>query len=360
MLWTVSDFLGAVNQTLDYAYGTVALEGEVSSFKVNQNKYVFFDLKDETGSVGCFMTVWQMRMPIEDGMKVVVSAQAKITDWGKFSLTVQSIRPSGEGSIKKSSDLLKEKLAKEGLFDESRKRPLPAIPKRIGVIGSTESAGYADFIKIINENWGGLEIVVAHTTVQGDLAADQMIGAIDYFNQQPDPVEALVLIRGGGSIDDLAAYNDERLVRHVAGSRIPTMVGVGHEIDTTLCDLVCDKRAATPSNAAQLIVPNRKYLFEQAKTTFAHICKEADNWLNESWYSAIYGFKTTLSIYDDKVQRELQEIERIRALVSVYDPKLALKRGFAIVRGPLETGGIIELETAKQVIKAEVKNVESK
>ena len=112
----VSDFIALTNQTLEYAYPTVEVEGEVASFKVNQGKYVFFDLKDESASVGCFMTVWQLRVPVEDGMKVIVTATPKLTQWGKFSLTVRAIRPSGEGSLKKSFELLRAKLEKEGLF----------------------------------------------------------------------------------------------------------------------------------------------------------------------------------------------------------------------------------------------------
>src|SRR5690606_7984944 len=123
------------------------VEGEVASYKVNQGKFVFFDIKDESGTLGCFMTVWQQRTPIEDGMKVIVRAIPKLTPWGKFSLTVQSIRPSGEGSLKKSFELLKAKLDKEGLFAVERKRTLPTEPQRIAVISSTQAAGYADFIK---------------------------------------------------------------------------------------------------------------------------------------------------------------------------------------------------------------------
>src|SRR5665648_273171 len=150
-LFSVSDFIALTNQTLEYAYQSVQIEGEVSSFKVNQGKFVFFDIKDDGGSVGCFMTVWQMRVPIEDGMKIIISASPKLTNWGKFSLTVKSIRPVGEGALKKSFELLKAKLDTEGLFALERKRVLPTVPRHIAVISSMQSAGYADFIKILND-----------------------------------------------------------------------------------------------------------------------------------------------------------------------------------------------------------------
>src|SRR5690606_9628284 len=151
-------------------------------FKINQGKYVFFDVKDTGCSVSCFMMVYQLRIPIEGGMKIIVSAVPKLTAWGKFSLTVRAIRPSGEGSIKKSFELLRAKLDAEGLFAIERKRPLPAIPRHVAVISSTQAAGYADFIKIIEDRWGGVKIEVAHVQVQGADAPDQMIRALRYFN----------------------------------------------------------------------------------------------------------------------------------------------------------------------------------
>ena len=147
---SVSDFIALTNQTLEYAYPTVVIEGEVASFKINQGKYVFFDLKDSEASVGCFMMAFQLRMPVEDGMKVIITASPKLTRVGKFSLTVRSIRPSGEGALKKSFELLRAKLATEGLFTPERKRLLPSAPQHIAVVSSTQAAGYADFIKILN------------------------------------------------------------------------------------------------------------------------------------------------------------------------------------------------------------------
>jgi exodeoxyribonuclease VII large subunit len=255
--FSVSDLIASVNQTLEFAYSDVEVEGEVSSFKINQSKFVFFDIKDQGGSLNCFMTVWQLRIPIQDGMKVVVIATPKITGWGKFSLTIKSIRPSGEGAIKKSFEILKAKLELEGLFSEERKRLLPKFPERIAVISSVQAAGYADFVKILDDRWGGISVKVANVQVQGADAPDQIIRAVNYFNQLENLPEVLVIVRGGGSADDLSAFNDEPLVRAIAGSRIPTLVGIGHETDESLVDLAADVRASTPSNAAQILVPDK-------------------------------------------------------------------------------------------------------
>ena len=261
--FTVSQAIAVFNQILDTATPTIVVTGEVANFKVNQGKWVFFDLKDDTGILNCFMALSNLRIAIEDGMKVSVQARPNLTKWGKFSLTIRAIKPVGEGSIKKSFELLKKKLTAEGLFDEARKRPLPWLPQHIGVISSVDAAGYRDFIKIISSRMGGLTIDVISTQVQGAAAADQIIAAIKQFNEMANPPEVLAILRGGGSRDDLAVFDDEKLVRAVAASRIPTITGVGHEIDITLIDLVVDKRASTPSNAAELLVPDRRELITQ-------------------------------------------------------------------------------------------------
>ncbi len=357
---TVSEFIAIINQTLEYTFPVVEIEGEVASFKVNQGKFVFFDLKDEGGSVGCFMMLFQLRVPIEDGMKVIVTATPKLTQWGKFSLTVKAIRPSGEGSIKKSFELLKEKLDREGLFAPERKRPLPSVPEHIAVISSTQAAGYADFMKILNDRWGGMKVEVAHVTVQGADAPDQIIRALNYFNTQEELPELIVVIRGGGSADDLAAFNDEQLVRAVAASRVPTVTGIGHEVDTSLSDLAADVRAATPSNAAQLIVPDRadviRSLYARVESLFPRV------------FDAVSGMRQRLEgtveaaaeRVEQKLDWQLEHLRRTRQLLAELDPERVLARGYAIVRGEQKPGSIIDIETAKAIIRAKVESYDKR
>ena len=254
---TVSQFVGIINDTLAMAYPVVIVEGEVSSFKINQGKFVFFDLKDDTNTLSCFMMLYQLRLPIEDGMKIRVTGSPKITKFSKFSLTVKAIELAGEGELKRAMELLKRKLTAEGLFDVSRKRPLPQYPGTIGLITSGTSAAYSDFVKILSARWGGVTVKLADVTVQGITAPDQIVDAIEYFNQASPNVDVLVLIRGGGSLDDLSAFSTEPVARAVAGSRTPIIVGVGHEIDVSLADYAADVRAATPTDAARLVVPDR-------------------------------------------------------------------------------------------------------
>ncbi len=357
---SVSDFIAITNQTLEYAYPLIEIEGEVASFKVNQGKYVFFDLKDTGASVGCFMMVFQLRVPIEDGMKVVVTATPKLTQWGKFSLTVKSIRPSGEGSLKKSFELLKAKLDKEGLFAPERKRILPAMPRHVAVISSPQAAGYADFIKIVGDRWGGLKIDVAAVTVQGADAPDQIIRALKYFNQQEELPEVIVIVRGGGSADDLAAFNDEQLVRAVAESRVPTLTGIGHEIDESLVDFAADIRAATPSNAAQLLVPDRNDVLRgvrlQIQSVLPHVSREVSRYREQ----VAVRIEEAIGMTSGQIGRYREQVANVRKLLTQLDPARVLERGYALMRGKLSVGEVIDIEVRDAIIKARIESYEHK
>ena len=358
VIYSVSDFVEISNDIFEKSFPTVLIEGEISSFKVNQGKFVFFDLKDEKSSLGCFMTVWQMRFPLEDGMKVIAEVRPKLTNWGKFSLTVEKITPKGEGSLKKSFEILKEKLSREGLFSDERKRQISQNPQKIAVISSIQAAGYADFIKIINERWGGLKIRVAHTQVQGAVAADQIIRAINFFNSQSDLPEIIVIIRGGGSADDLAVFNDEKLVRAVANSRIPIITGIGHEIDENLCDLAADFAASTPSNVAQILTSDKA---DEIRSLCSRILRTKEtillkiNDLKTENHKKINEIK---HISLNKIFEQNREIEAKKRILESNNPQNILSKGYAFVGGDFEIGGEIIVQTIDKKITAEVKNVE--
>ena len=354
---SVSEFIALTNQTLEYAYPSIEIEGEVSGFKVNQGKYVFFDLKDSEGTVGCFMMVFQLRIPIEDGMKVIVTASPKLTQWGKFSLTVRAVRPSGEGALKKSFELLKKKLTDDGLFAIERKRPLPALPQRVAVISSTAAAGYADFIKILGERWGGMQVDVAHVQVQGSVAADQIIRALKYFNEREVLPEVIVLIRGGGSADDLSVFNDELLVREIAASRVPVLTGIGHEIDESLADLAADVAASTPSNAAQLLVPDKREIIERSRHLLQSIVPALSKRVEDARMEYTQYIEQMFAQFDVRHESMLREAQMLGRVVAQFDPGVVLQRGYSIVRGVIDVGKTIEIEQMNQLIEAEVRNV---
>ena len=400
--FTPTEFVSVVNQTLEYAYTSVLVTGEVASFKVNQGKWVFFDIKDEETSISCFMTLWSLHVPLEDGMKVVVRGTPKLTKWGKFSLTVNAVKPVGEGSLKKAYEMLKKKLTAEGLFDVSKKRALPSDLTRLGVISSTGAAGYADFIKIINARWGGMKVQVAHTQVQGMDAPEQIIRALRYFNERGE-VQVIAILRGGGSADDLSCFNDEALVREVAASRIPVICGIGHEVDESLCDLACDVRASTPSNAAEMLTRDR--VEEKAKvvrminTATQTAIAEIERARKDNRDKVLDVSRGLLAKYvEPALMRNRQAVERVgqsllsryiepmrerntekkqkcyirmqdecdRAIVAVrhklelletMNPEKVLKQGYAIMAGEAFVGNVVKITTLREEVEAEVKKV---
>ena len=354
--FTVSEFIATVNQVLDASFAGVTVVGEVSSFKVNQNKWVFFDLKDEESILGCFMSVHQLRMPLEDGMKVIVRGIPKMTKWGKFSLTVQSIMPIGEGSIKKSYELLKAKLKKEGLFDESRKRPLPQNLSKIGVISSTSAAGYADFIKILGERWGGLDIKVAHTQVQGMDAPDQIIRALNYFNEHGG-VEIIAIIRGGGSADDLSCFNDERLVRAISASKIPVITGIGHEIDESLSDLAADLRGSTPSNVAEILSRDKKSEIIHLKSSITRLGDIILDKISQEQKIITEHKSNIAKQFMLKLSETYQKLTNIKNILNELNPDKVMSRGYAILCGKISPGENLTIITKDNQITAEIKDV---
>lgn len=387
--FTVSGAIAALNQIMETATPSLIVVGEVANFKINQGKWVFFDLKDDTGILNCFMPVYQLRIALTDGMKVAVVARPGLTKWGRFSLTVRQIKPVGEGSIKKSFELLKKKLAAEGLFAPERKRPLPVMPRHIGVVSSVDAAGYRDFIKIIGARMGGLTIDVISTQVQGSVAADQIIAAIRQFNELADPPEVLAILRGGGSRDDLAVFDDEKLVRTIAASRIPTITGVGHEIDTTLADLAADKRASTPSNAAELLVPDKREIIadinDQLAAMVQSVVASAEarrNHLNNDLLKISNSTERAMMTANQQLRTDLDRINqgtvsqlsqtklRLKSLtdtLTAYNPRLVLQRGYALVWNrqhhiamDAAVGEALTVETATKLIETEVTNVRSK
>jgi exodeoxyribonuclease VII large subunit len=347
---SVKAFLDILNETLSFAFPLVTVEGEVSSFKVNQGKWVFFDLKDEDATLPCFMPVYQLKVPLEDGMKVRVTGIPKITKWGKFSFTARNVVLAGEGELKRAFELLKAKLEGEGLFAAERKRELPAFPRTIGLITSGQSAAYADFMKILGTRWGGLTIQLADVQVQGAVAPDQIVGAITYFNQLSLPPDILVVIRGGGSLEDLQAFNTEMVARAVAGSRVPTLVGVGHEVDVSLADFAADTRAATPTDAARLVVPDRTQILQTLSHHQERLQAAVRLQINEQ-HQQIGRHMAVLERFvrlprlrldalearlianqRQVVQAQRQKLDGLTRLVASFDPAATLKRGYAIVR----------------------------
>lgn len=364
IIFSPTDFVAVLNQTLEFAYPSVMVQGELSNLRVSKNRWVYFDLKDEHSSVKFFGTVYQLPGPLEDGMMVQVRGLPRLHPLYGFSVNVQFMQPVGEGSLKKAAALLEAKLAAEGLFAPERKRPLPYPPRKIGLVTSGESAAYHDFIKIINQRWAGLEIVLADVQVQGEQAIGQIVRAIEYFNLRGDDVDVLVVTRGGGSADDLAAFSSEQVTRAVAGSRIPTIVAIGHEVDISLAELAADQRASTPSNAAELLVPDKKQITAALKNTRARLGQDLLASVEKRQKAATDAGAALGQAMQRLLEQAGQTLRLRRGVLEALSPEAALKRGYAIVRRAGEvirsgkqvnTGDEIQISLRDATLSATVK-----
>jgi exodeoxyribonuclease VII large subunit len=361
---SVSDFVALLNQTLEFAYPDLTIVGELANFRVSKNRWVYFDLKDELSTVKFFGTVYQLPGPLEEGMVLKVRGLPKLHNLYGFSVNIANIQLAGEGTIKRAAELLQAKLMAEGLFDPSRKRLLPYPPQRIGLVTSLQSAAYADFTKILNARWLGVITEVIDVQVQGEIAPAQITAALEQFNEMATPPEVIVLIRGGGSAEDLAAFSTEMVTRAVAASRVPTLVAIGHEVDLSLAELAADVRASTPSNAAELLVPDRQQALVSLRSTLDH--------LEQAGRHQLQSARVGLTAYKDAFDRfiansldyEAQSIQNQQRLLEALNPQAILRRGYAIVRGgdgkslrsarKLKTGDIVEVQLSDGTFGASV------
>ena len=238
----------------------VSVRGELSNYKIYPSGHHYFTLKDSTSTLSCVMfksSAAKLRFRPESGMGVVVTGRVQVYNRdGKYQLNCVQIMPEGTGDLQIAFEQLKEKLGAEGLFDPQFKKPIPVIPQRIAVITSSAGAAVHDIIRILRRRWPMAKVLLLPVRVQGVEAPPEIVGAIRYCNNY-DIADVMIVGRGGGSIEDLWAFNDERVARAIFASRIPVISAVGHEPDVTISDYVADARASTPSNAAEIAVPDQ-------------------------------------------------------------------------------------------------------
>ncbi len=329
---SVSEFVDLVNQTFEYTMPSIVVSGELANLRISKGRWVYFDLKDEFASVKCFATVQHLPGPLEDGMILHVRGTPRMHSLYGFSFNVQFIQTAGEGSIRRAAELLARQLEKEGLFEPSRKRDLAYPPQRIGLITSAQSAAYADFTKILGARWGGIEIQLVDVQVQGEPAVGQICAAINKFGEQAAPPELLVMIRGGGSADDLAAWSTEQVTRAVAASRVPTLVAIGHEVDVSLAELAADRRASTPSNAAELLTPDKRVVVEDIGFAAERLYDLVSDRIADKRDDMVHYSETLDASIDEMIDDRRIALKNTAGLFAALSPEAALKRGYAIVR----------------------------
>jgi exodeoxyribonuclease VII large subunit len=260
-IWSVAELTARISATLAAQFSNIWVEGEVSNFKAAQSGHLYFTLKDAKAQVRCVCfrnQAIRLKFRPEDGLKLIVRGSISVYEpRGEYQIYVEHIEPAGLGALQLAFEQLKKRLAAEGLFDESRKKPLPVMPRRVGVVTSPRGAAVRDIIRILRRRFPNLHLIVYPVRVQGEGAAEEIAAALKYFDRK-QLVDVILLARGGGSIEDLWAFNEEVVARAISACTIPIVSGVGHEIDFTIADFVADVRASTPSAAAEIVVKSRE------------------------------------------------------------------------------------------------------
>jgi len=264
-IYTVAELTERIRELLEKHYRSVWVQGEVSNLRHAPSGHLYFTLKDDASQIRCVMFKIQSRFlkfRLEDGLKIVAWGRLTVYSLrGEYQLILDTMEPLGLGSLMLAFEQLKARLEGEGLFDRSRKKAVPSFPSSVGLVTSPRGAAVLDMIRIMRRRFPGINILVSPTSVQGDRAPGEIVQAIERLCASEE-VDVIVVGRGGGSVEDLWAFNDERVVRAVAGCPLPTVSAVGHETDVTLTDFAADLRASTPSAAAELLVPDKRDLQE--------------------------------------------------------------------------------------------------
>jgi exodeoxyribonuclease VII large subunit len=354
---TVTEINRRIKHSLESSFSAVVIQGEISNFKRHTSGHIYFTLKDEASQISAVL--WRSRAPIltfqpEDGMKVVVTGRVTVYELrGSYQIEVSSIRPLGIGELQMAFEYLKRKLAAEGLFDAERKKSLPEYPSRIGIVTSPTGAALQDMLSIFRRRFPAVEVILRPTIVQGSAAAEDIVHAIEELNQVAG-IDVMIIGRGGGSIEDLWAFNEEKVARAIFNSKVPVVSAIGHEIDFTIADFVSDLRAPTPSAAAELVVRDRRAVLANVRDYWYTIHEAVIAMLNDRKEHVrnllrSYSFNRPIDLLRQHSQR-VDELDRglssaishrlallksssqaLHHRMAALDPALVLQRGYAIV-----------------------------
>jgi len=264
-IYKVSELTRDIRMILEDSFPNIWVEGEISTLRTPQSGHIYFTLKDEKAQLKCVFfrrDNINLNFKLEEGLACIIYGRISVYDQGgQYQLYVKKIEPRGKGALQLAFEQLKKKLEKEGLFDKNRKRPIPFLPQRIGIVTSSTGAALRDILNIINRRYANVHIIVRPCLVQGKSAAGDIAQGIKDLNKYK-ALDVIIVGRGGGSLEDLWSFNEEVVARAVFNSKIPVISAVGHEIDYTICDFVADLRAPTPSAAAELVVQEKVHLFK--------------------------------------------------------------------------------------------------
>lgn len=359
-IYTVSELNRKVRLLLESQYPALWMEAEISNYKRHTSGHIYLTLKDENAQIpAAFFSQYQrgLKFELKDGLKVLVFGRVSVYEQrGQYQFYIERVEPRGIGALQLAFQQLKEKLEKEGLFRAERKRPIPKFPKTVGVITSPTGAVIQDILNVVNRRFCGTHILLYPVRVQGEGAREEIAEAIEAMNRLGE-ADVLIVGRGGGSLEDLWAFNEEVVAKAVYGSRIPVISAVGHETDWTICDLVADLRAPTPSAAAELVVSSRIELEQKIEDRVARL-RDAVTGMLEQYrekladLSASAAFKQPRYLLDqfteraDELVRRLQGsfkswlalkaqvFQNVTGRLNALNPLGILERGYSVTFGP--------------------------
>jgi exodeoxyribonuclease VII large subunit len=357
-IFTVSELTQSIKFVLESAFDNISVEGEISNFKSHISGHWYFNLKDENAVINC--TMWRglnsyVFFTPQDGMKVVVTGRITVyPPRGNYQIEVRSMKPAGEGELQAAFERLKQKLKAEGLFDEERKRSIPFFPNKIGIVTAIDGAAIRDMISVAERRYPLVEIIIVPTKVQGSGAAEDIVDSLNKLNKIKD-IDVIIVARGGGSIEDLWAFNEEIVARAIYKSKIPVITGIGHEIDFTIADFVSDLRAPTPSVAMELATPDKQelknaieYAIEKMEESLTEIIEQYRQRIDDviDSYMFRYPLEKVRNFYqkidnlfykisqqiDRKIFLAEKEIQKYFSVINSYDIEKTLKKGFTLIK----------------------------
>ena len=341
-IYRVAELTRRIKILLEGEFPGVWVEGEVSNVRRPGSGHLYFTLKDEESQLQAVLyrsQVARMRFELKDGIQVVALGDVSVYErGGRYQLTVSEIEPKGLGALQLAFEQLKKRLQEEGLFDGSRKRPIPLLPERIGIVTSPSGAAIRDILSVIGRRFANVRVLISPVRVQGETAAAEIVEAIDGLNRRGD-VDVIIVTRGGGSLEDLWAFNEEPVARAIARSRIPVISAIGHEIDFTIADFAADLRVPTPSAAAELVVAKKSELQDRLAALSSRLTSSARQLLSELRRRLIVCARSYVLQAPENVVRQYQQVldEFGGRLERSFRHRLVLGRaGLAGVAGRLE------------------------
>ena len=369
-IWRVTDLVSAVRTTVERGYTDVWVEGEISNLRVAESGHMYFALKDGDALLKVVMFRMQarlLRFRPDNGMQIIARGRVTIYEQrGELQLAAEFLEPLGAGALQLAFEQLKNKLAQEGLFERARKKRIPQLPRRIGIVTSPRGAALHDMLNVLARRHESVGILIYPAQVQGDSAAAEVTSGVRYFNRKKD-VDVIIIARGGGSIEDLAAFNDEALARTIAASELPVISAVGHETDFTIADFVADLRAPTPSAAAELVIESKHQLAEHLTHLHQRLGRAAryrllmaKSGLNDlAQHGAFAHMQDLITRRAQRLdeltyrlaghyQRQLRDYHRRLDVASARVRHFDFRRSLAVTRSKLESGG----ETLARVMRS--------